>query len=120
MRSLRSCLLILTLHVGCGSEDAPSDRYEINGSVHDARSNAPVEKASVTFVSDALDQADTATDHDGRFSLQVAVREGVAYGTVRATRDGYEPSAARSVYFDGLPIVLDLELVPVASKPKAK
>jgi len=120
MRCVCSALLALSLLGSCGAEDAPSERHEITGSVRDARSAAPIAKADVRFVSDTLDEAGTTSDGDGRFSLQVDVREGVIFGTVRATRDGYGPSTARSVYFDGLPVVVELELAPLAPKASAR
>src|SRR4029077_3979494 len=87
-RSSLCFLFPLVLLAGCGAEDAPSDRHEISGSVSDARSNAPIAHALVTFESDALDHAETTSDGAGQFSLQVDVREGVEYGSVRASRDG--------------------------------
>ena len=111
-------LAVLAVIASCGGEDAPSDRHEISGSVTDARSNAPIARALVTFQSDALDHAETTSDGDGHFSLQVDVREGVEYGTVRASRDGYEPSVAQSVYFDAQPHVLSLKLTAKESPTK--
>ena len=107
-----SCLVftMAALLAACGSEDAPSDRHEISGSVKDARSNAPIAHAVVTFESDALDHAETSSDSVGQFSLLVDVRDGVEYGSVRASREGYEPSVAQSVYFDAQPHVLSLTL----------
>jgi hypothetical protein len=110
MQGARSTLCLFFLLGGCGGEDAPSDRHDINGSVNDARSNAPISQAVVTFESDALDHAETTSDGAGHFTLQVDVREGVDFGTVRASRDGYEPSVAQSVYFDAQAHVLSLKL----------
>jgi len=112
MRSTCGALLGLALLAACGSDEAPADRHEISGSVRDARSDAPVGRASVMFVSDALDQAETTSDADGRFSLAVDVREGVAYGTVRASAAGYAAGLPHSVYFDEQPHVITLQLVP--------
>ena len=109
-RSSLCFLFPLALLASCGAEDAPSDRHEISGSVSDARSNAPIAHATVTFDSDALDHAETTSDGAGQFSMQVDVREGVEYGTVRASRDGYESAVAQSVYFDAQPHVLSLKL----------
>jgi len=102
----------------CGSDAEPADRFEITGSVRDARSNAPIAKADVSFVSDALDQAEAASDADGHFSLSADVREGVLFGTLRASAAGYETSVAHSVYLDSQPHVIALELTPKASTSK--
>lgn len=110
MRCARATLSLMLLIAGCGGEDAPTDSHEISGTVSDARSNAPIAHALVRFQSDALDQAEASSDDDGHFSMQVSVHQGVEYGTVRASHDGYETSVAQSVYFDQQPHVLSLKL----------
>ena len=79
------------------------------------RNIAPAAPWSSTAAAGApatLDEAETASDADGHFSLDVSVREGVAYGTLRASAAGYAPSVAHSVYLDEQPHVITLELVP--------
>lgn len=109
---MRCTLLIAALLAGCASNEAPSEQHAISGTVRDARTHAAIARATVEFVSDTLDQAETASDADGHFSLDVSVREGVAYGTLRASAAGYTPSVAHSVYLDEQPHVITLELVP--------
>lgn len=111
---MRCTLLIAALLAGCASDEAPTDQHALSGSVRDARTQAAVARATVKFVSDTLDEAETASDADGHFSLEVSVREGVAYGTLRASAAGYAPSVAHSVYLDAQPHVITLELVPSA------
>lgn len=102
----------LTLGVwGCGSSDAaPTSQFTIDGRVIDDLSGQAVENATVHFSSDTLDSAETGTDHDGQFSLDVSVREGVDFGVVSAERDDYQPTTARTVYFDGTEHVLTLRM----------
>jgi hypothetical protein len=114
---LRSAALALGVW-GCGSSDAaPASQFTIEGSVLDDLSGQGVEHATVHFSSDTLDSAETGTDHDGHFSLDVSVREGVDFGVVSAERDDYQPTTARTVYFDGTDHVLTLRM-RAKSKPK--
>jgi hypothetical protein len=116
-KMLRAAALILSAW-GCGSGDAaPTSQFTIDGHVLDDLSGQAVENATVHFSSDTLDSAETGTDHDGNFSLDVSVREGVAFGVVSAERDDYQPTTARTVYFDGTEHVLTLRM---RAKPKTK
>ena len=120
MRNVLRVGILLLVAVGACGEDSsagPSSPFELEGRVLDDLSGAGVDSAQVTFSSDALDHAETTTDPNGRYTLHVRVREGVEFGIVSAKRDGYEPGAARTVYFDGSTHVIDLTL---RSKTKSK
>jgi hypothetical protein len=97
---------------GCGQDlsSGPSSQFELEGQVLDDLTGAGVQHAQVDFSSDTLDRAETSTDPDGRFTLEVSVREGVAFGIVSAAHERYEPGTARSVYFDGTTHVITLRL----------
>jgi hypothetical protein len=86
----------------CGSEEdeARSD-HAIEGTVIDEFTKAGLSGATVRFVSDTLDEAETISESGGRFRLAVQVPEGVRFGTLEASRDGYNDSKQLSVYFDG-------------------
>jgi hypothetical protein len=102
----------------CGQDDsAPSSQFGIEGRVLDDLTGAGVEHADVHFSSDTLDRADVTADLDGKFMLDVSVREGVEFGIIHAERDGYEAGAARTIYFDGTTHVITLRL---REKSKAK
>jgi hypothetical protein len=95
----------------CAQDDsAASSQFEIQGRVLDDLTGGAVEHAGVHFSSDTLDRADVTADLDGRFTLQVHVREGVEFGVISAERDGYEPGTARTIYFDGTTHVITLRL----------
>lgn len=96
--------------------EASATSREISGQVRDAQSGSGIAAASVEFVSDALERAETATDDDGRFSLTVQVSDDIAFGHVTASHRDYEPAAAMSVYFDGTQNVLRFELRRKPSK----
>lgn len=68
--------------------------------------------AKVRFVSDTLDEAETVTEGDGRFTIDVEVPEGVRFGTLEASREGYNDSKQVSVYFDGTAPRAELVLRP--------
>jgi hypothetical protein len=70
----------------------------------------------VELTSDALDRAETSTDSDGRFTLDVSVSDGVLFGTVSVEHRDYEQAPAASVYFDGADNVIEIELRRKASK----
>src|SRR4051794_21725934 len=109
-KMLRAAALMLGA-LGCGSSDAaPTSQFTIDGRVVDDLSEQGVEHATVHFSSDTLDSAETGTDHDGHFSLDVSVREGVDFGVVSAERDDYQPTTERTVYFDGTDHVLTLRM----------
>jgi hypothetical protein len=88
----------------------------ITGTVRDARTHAALENAEIKFVSDVLDESETVSDKSGRFSLDVLMQDGVSFGSVSASRAGYQSTVAQSVYFDALPHVLTIELQPQPSK----
>lgn len=113
-----ACLVIsLPLFGACaGSGEASSTRRELSGQVRDAQSGSGIAAASVAFVSDALDTAETATDDDGHFSLAVDLGDDIVFGHVTASQRDYEPAAAMSVYFDGTQNVLSFELRRKPSK----
>lgn len=99
------------LCASCGaSETSEARQVEISGSVVDARTGKGIQNATVQFSSDTLDQAETDSDASGRFTLDVSVRQGVAFGTIVARHAGYQPAVSQSVYFDDLPHVFTLEL----------
>jgi hypothetical protein len=115
---LAACFVIsLPLFGACaGSSEARSTLREVHGEVRDAQSGNGIAAASVIFVSDALDNAETSTDDDGHFSLAVDVSDAIVFGHVTASHHDYEPSAAMSVYFDGTQNALTFELRRKASK----
>jgi hypothetical protein len=121
MRSARICLRLtlawLPLFWGCGdSGAATASQRTISGEVRDAQSGHGIGGAVVEFSSDTLETAETSTDGDGHFSLEVEVGEGVLFGHVSARHRDYESAAAVSVYFDGTENVLDIELQRKPSK----
>jgi hypothetical protein len=107
----------LTLFWGCGdASEGSSSQRAISGEVRDAQSGVGIADALVELTSDALDRIETITDSDGRFSLDVSVRDGVSFGTVIARHRDYEQTAAASVYFDGAENVIEIELRRKSSK----
>jgi hypothetical protein len=114
---LRSLLAWLPLLWGCGdSGEAAASQRTISGEVRDAQSGRGIAGAVVGFSSDTLETAETSTDDDGHFELEVDVTAGVMFGHVSATHRDYETAAAVSVYFDGAENVLDIELRHKPSK----
>jgi hypothetical protein len=109
---LVACLGLIAL-AACGSEEsvARSD-HAIEGTVVDEFTKQGLGGATVRFVSDTLDQAETVSEPDGRFTLDVLVVEGVRFGTLEASRDGYNDSKRISVYFDGSALRTELPLRP--------
>jgi len=102
----------------CGQDDAAtSSQFEIDGRVVDDLTGAGVQHATVHFSSDTLDRTDTTADLDGRFTLDVSVRDGVDFGIIDAEHENYETSVARTIYFDGTTHVITLRL---RAKTKAK
>jgi hypothetical protein len=96
--------------LACGGDDTgPSSEYVIEGRVLDQTGHG-VSGAKVHFESDALDSADTDSDDDGSYHFDVRVREGVEFGILTATHDGYTSPAARTVYFDGTLHVINVSL----------
>lgn len=85
-------------------------RHVVDGEVVDAQSGDGIANASIEFLSDTLDRAETVTDGDGRFTLDVDIDNGVEYGHVTARHPDYETAAAASVYFDGVERVVTIEL----------
>jgi hypothetical protein len=119
---MRRSGLALTLMIGLcgacgGSDEAVVMQYEISGRVIDAHTGNPIAKAEIDFRSDTLDHAETTSDANGHFQLDVDVSAGVMFGTISAAHVDYQTPAAESVYFDTLPHVLTLELQP---KPASK
>jgi len=111
MHAARFLLCWLTLFWGsCGSSEGSSSPRAISGQVRDARSGHGIANALVELTSDALDRAETSSDSDGRFTLDVSVSDGVLFGTVSAQHRDYERAPASSVYFDGAQNVIEIEL----------
>lgn len=109
--SLRPVLACLPLFWGCGdSGDATLSQRSISGAVRDAQSGRGIPQALVAFSSDTLDQAETSTDDDGHFALDVEVSADVRFGHVSARHRDFESAAAVSVFFDGAENVLEIEL----------
>ena len=101
----------LPLFWGCGdSSGGSATQRAISGQVRDAQSGRGVEEARVELTSDALDHAETTTDSDGRFTLDLSVSDGVLFGTVSAEHPDYKRASAVSVYFDGTANALEIEL----------
>jgi len=88
------------------------DDRTIEGQVLDDYTERGVSGAKVTFVSDALDRAETTTQSDGSFELRVELTTGVLFGTLEASRDGYAASGKESVYFDGSAPRMELRVRP--------
>ena len=110
-------MLSLPLFWGCGeSSGSSTTQRAISGQVRDAQSGDGIAEALVELTSDALDRAETATDSDGRFTLDVSVSEGVLFGTVSVEHRDYERAPAATVYFDGLDNVIEIELRRRATK----
>lgn len=100
--------------LACAGDDdgeAFSD-HDIEGTVQDELTSRGLTGAKVTFVSDTLDRAEATSENDGRFVLHVEVADGVRFGTIEASRDGYTDSAKASVYFDGSALRVELKLRP--------
>lgn len=115
MRSARGSrwwlVFCLTLSWGCGgSAEATATQRTISGEVRDAQSGRGIAHATVELTSDVLDRAETTTDSEGRFALDLSVSDGVLFGSVSARHRDYEPAAAISVYFDGADNVIEIEL----------
>jgi hypothetical protein len=107
----------LPLFWGCGdSSESSTSQRAISGRVLDAQSGNGIAEAVVELTSDALDRAETSTDSDGRFTLDVSVSAGVLFGTVSVEHRDYEQAPAASVYFDGADNVIEIELRRKASK----
>jgi len=110
-------VLCLPLFWGCGdSSESSTSQRAISGRVLDAQSGNGIAEALVELTSDALDRAETSTDSDGRFTLDVSVSDGVLFGTVSATHRDYERAPAASVYFDAADNLIEIELRRKASK----
>ena len=93
---------VLFALAACVSEEgAARSEHAIEGTVIDEFTKAGVSGAKVRFVSDTLDEAETLSESGGRFTLDVQVAEGVRFGTLEASREGYSDSKLLSVYFDG-------------------
>jgi hypothetical protein len=110
--------VLATVLSACAADAAAAgvDRYEITGTVRDARTQQPVEHAAVHFISEVLDEADANSDSAGRFSLSAVVRQGVSFGHLTASHEGYAAAIAHSVYLDDAPHVLTIELLPQAKQ----
>jgi hypothetical protein len=103
-------LCMATLTWGCGDGDATSSRRSVTGQVVDAQSGRGIPAATVELVSDTLDKAEAVTDGDGRFSMNLDLRDGVDFASISARHPDYQSAASRSVYFDGTENVLEIEL----------
>lgn len=107
----------LPLFWGCGdSSEGSTTQRAISGQVRDAQSGRGIADALVEITSDALDRAETSTDSDGRFTLDLSVSDGVSFGTVSAQHRDYGRAPAVSVYFDGAANVVEIDLLRKASK----
>ena len=107
-----TCLAFIAL-TACGSdEDAVFSDHAIEGTVIDEFTKSGVSGATVRFVSDTLDEAETVSESGGRFTLQVEVVQGVRFGTLSASRDGYEDSKQLTIYFDGSALRAELSMRP--------
>lgn len=95
-----------------GDDDEAFDDHEIQGTVVDEFTSRGLTGAKVSFVSDALDSANAVSEKDGKFTLRVEVSDGVRFGTLEASRDGYADSPKVSVYFDGSALRAELRLRP--------
>lgn len=104
----------LSSFLSCASDDEAEafGEHDIEGTVLDEFTNRGISGAKVTFVSDALDRAETTSESEGRFVLRVEVAEGVKFGTIGATKAGYVDSPKISVYFDGSALRTELKLRP--------
>lgn len=96
----------------CGSDDAAFSDHDIEGTVQDEFTEHGITGATVTFVSDTLDRAETTSEKDGRFVLHVVVPDGVRFGTIEASHSGYSDSPKTSVYFDGSALRAELRMRP--------
>ncbi len=107
-------LLWSCLAAACSSDTQPGDtsNYAVDGTVVDDRNGHGIAGAKVTFISDALDEASGLSDGSGHYSLVAPVRDGVHFGTLRASAAGYQDSAVQSVYFDGSEHSIELRLRP--------
>ena len=112
-RLSRCCWIPLCLTlvwVACGSSGGSSTQRSVTGQVSDAQSGRGIAQAAVELTSDALDHAETTTDAEGRFTLDVSVSEGILFGSVRARHRDYAEAPARTVYFDGEQNVVEIAL----------
>lgn len=94
----------------CAQGGDPSSPFELSGRVLDELTGRGLEGAKVRFNSDTLDRAESRSDGDGHFEFTVEVRDGVRFGTIRATRDGYVNGTPHSVYFDDSADTITLRL----------
>lgn len=103
---------LLALSSCGGGDDEAFDDHEIEGTVVDEFTSRGISGAKVQFVSDARERADAVSRKDGKFTLHVEVSDGVRFGTLEASHDGYTDSAPVSVYFDGSALHTQLKLRP--------
>lgn len=93
-------------------EVGATDDRTIEGVVLDEFTEQGIQGAKIEFMSDALDRAETISEGGGRFLLRAELTEGVRFGTLEASRDGYSRSPKISVYFDGSQLRTELRLRP--------
>jgi hypothetical protein len=93
-------------------EDAVRGDHDVEGVVQDEFTQRGIVGAKVTFVSDTLDKAETTSEQDGRFKLEVELPAGVRFGTIEATHSGYADSPRATVFFDGAAIRTELKMRP--------
>jgi hypothetical protein len=106
-------LIALSGMFACAGDDSEAfSDHDIEGTVLDEFTSRGLTGAKVTFVSDTLDRVEATSENDGRFVLHVEVPDGVKFGTIEASRDGYADSAKASVYFDGSALRVELKLRP--------
>ena len=96
----------------CSSDATPHLEGAIEGVVRDEFTQDGISGAKVHFISDTLDEAEAITDQDGAFTLDVVLFEGVRFGMLSASREGYAESKQQSVYFDGTALRTELLLRP--------
>jgi hypothetical protein len=107
-----ACLGFIAL-LACGTDEgAAQSDHDIEGTVIDEFTQHGLSGATVRFVADTLEEAETVSESDGHFTLRVEVSEGVRFGTLEASRDGYADSKQLSVYFDGSALRAELALRP--------
>ncbi len=102
-------MALLLVHCDDGGTDPNTDTYRVEGFVTDADSGEGIPGVSVTYRSDALDEASTETDEDGFYELEVVTHH--PFGIVRAEKAGYEPRTV-DIYFDTPIRRLDIALTP--------
>lgn len=79
----------------------------VHGTVRDSMTKKPIKGVEVVFVADTLEQADDATDGDGRYAIEVVAAS--PNGRLTATKAGYETHTV-SVFLDDGDVTVDIDL----------